>query len=71
MDKKSNDSLLHLLVNDFEAAKEQINKSMGGIRIKPRNHTGAMMASGSRTLKQQTAAAQDQDVSVEDNNEND
>ena len=26
VDKKSNDSLLHLLVNDFDAAKQQINK---------------------------------------------
>lgn len=51
VDKKSNDSLLHLLVNDFEAAKQQINKQMGGIRIRPRN---AAMASGSQTLKQTT-----------------
>ena len=50
MDKKSNESFLHLLVNDFEAAKNQLNKSFGGIRIKPRARV---------------PVEQDQDVSVD------
>lgn len=57
VDKKSNDQLLHLLVNDFDAAKNQINKQMGSIRIYPRNN--AQFVSGSGTLKQPTTVEQD------------
>jgi len=36
VDRKTNDQLLHLLVNDFDAARSQLNKQYGGIRIKPK-----------------------------------
>ena len=35
VDKKTNDQFLHLLVNDMPAAKDQINKQFGSIRIAP------------------------------------
>lgn len=33
VDKKQNESFLHLLVNDFGAARDHLNKQMGSIRI--------------------------------------
>jgi len=51
VDKKTNDKFLHLLVNDYDAAKASMNKQFGSIRIKPK-------ASARQLL--------DQDVAVND-----
>ena len=36
LENKVDKSFIHLLVNDPDAAREQINQQMGGIRISPR-----------------------------------
>ena len=55
VDRKSNDQFLHLLVNDFDAAKDQLNKQFNGIRISARTPNHPDKAVSER---------EDQDVSV-------